>query len=142
MGDIATNFFFQSMILYQTRFYTDTAGLSAGAVGYDVSRAPAGRCHLRSVRRRASPTAREPAGESSGRGFSLTAVPFGLIFWLVYVTPNFGAERKADLRLHHLRAGDDDVLGQQHAVFGADGRDDAGLPANAAVSRVIDLSAR
>ena len=29
MGDIATNFFFQSMILYQTRFYTDTAGLSA-----------------------------------------------------------------------------------------------------------------
>ena len=33
MGDIATNFFFQSMILYQTRFYTDTVGLSAVAVG-------------------------------------------------------------------------------------------------------------
>jgi len=32
-SDIATNFFFQSMILYQTRFYTDTAGLSAAAVG-------------------------------------------------------------------------------------------------------------
>jgi hypothetical protein len=34
LGDIATNFFFMSMILYQTRFYTDTVGLSAaGAVG-------------------------------------------------------------------------------------------------------------
>jgi GPH family glycoside/pentoside/hexuronide:cation symporter len=33
MGDVATNFFFQSMILYQTRFYTDTVGLSAVAVG-------------------------------------------------------------------------------------------------------------
>ena len=33
MADIATNFFFQSMILYQTRFYTDTAGISAVAVG-------------------------------------------------------------------------------------------------------------
>src|ERR1700750_2545743 len=33
LGDIATNFFFQSMILYQTRFYTDTAGLAAVAVG-------------------------------------------------------------------------------------------------------------
>ena len=33
LGDVATNFFFQSMILYQTRFYTDTAGLSAVAVG-------------------------------------------------------------------------------------------------------------
>ena len=32
-GDIATNFFFQSMILYQTRYYTDTVGLSAVAVG-------------------------------------------------------------------------------------------------------------
>ena len=31
MGDVATNFFFQSMILYQTRFYTDTVGLSAVA---------------------------------------------------------------------------------------------------------------
>ena len=33
LGDVATNFFFQSMILYQTRFYTDTVGLSAVAVG-------------------------------------------------------------------------------------------------------------
>jgi GPH family glycoside/pentoside/hexuronide:cation symporter len=33
VGDVATNFFFQSMILYQTRFYTDTVGLSAVAVG-------------------------------------------------------------------------------------------------------------
>ena len=34
LGDVATNFFFQSMILYQNRFYTDTVGLSPAIVGW------------------------------------------------------------------------------------------------------------
>ena len=34
LGDVATNFFFQSMILYQNRFYTDTVGLSPATVGW------------------------------------------------------------------------------------------------------------
>ena len=34
LGDVATNFFFQSMILYQNRFYTDTVGLSPAVLGW------------------------------------------------------------------------------------------------------------
>jgi len=56
---------------------------------------------------------------------SVDAIPFGLIFWLVYVTPNAGPSGKPHLRLHHLHPGDDDVLRQQHAVFRPHGCDDA-----------------
>ena len=93
MGDIATNFFFQSMILYQTRFYTDTAGLSASAVSYMLL-----------VLRLADAVVDPFVGGLSDRTRTrwgqfrpwilFTALPFGLIFWLVYVTPDFGASAK------------------------------------------------
>src|SRR5512135_1098875 len=89
MGDIATNFFFQSMILYQTRFYTDTVGLSAVAVGT-----------MFLVLRLADAVLDPAIGALSDRTQTRwgkfrpwilwTAIPFGLIFWLVYVTPDFG----------------------------------------------------
>lgn len=92
-GDIATNFFFQSMILYQTRFYTDTAGLSATAVGT-----------MFLVLRLADAVFDPFIGAMSDRTQTRwgkfrpwilgTAVPFGLIFWLVYVTPDFGPHAK------------------------------------------------
>lgn len=88
-GDIATNFFFQSMILYQTRFYTDTAGLAATAVGT-----------MFLVLRLADAIFDPVIGAMSDRTQTRwgkfrpwilwTAVPFGLIFWLVYVTPDAG----------------------------------------------------
>ena len=34
VGDAATNFFFQAMMLYQNRFYTDTVGLSPASLGW------------------------------------------------------------------------------------------------------------
>src|ERR1041384_5108469 len=93
MGDIATNFFFQSMILYQTRFYTDTAGISAVAVGSMF-------LALRTCDAFFDPligilSDRTQTRWGKFRPWILwTAIPFGLIFWLVYVTPNFGPQGK------------------------------------------------
>src|ERR1019366_8001706 len=93
LGDIATNFFFQSMILYQTRFYTDTAGLSAVAVGTMF-------LVLRLADAVFDPVIGALADRTETRWGKFrpwllwTAIPFGLIFWLVYVTPNVGPHGK------------------------------------------------
>ena len=93
MGDIATNFFFQSMILYQTRFYTDTVGLSAVAVGSMF-------LVLRLADAVVDPVIGALADRTQTRWGKFrpwilyTALPFGLIFWLVYVTPDFGPHGK------------------------------------------------
>jgi len=93
LGDIATNFFFQSMILYQTRFYTDTVGLSAIAVGTMFLVLRLGDAVLDPMVGALSDRTRTRWGKF--RPWILwTAVPFGLIFWLVYVTPNVGPTGK------------------------------------------------
>jgi len=93
LGDIATNFFFQSMILYQTRFYTDTAGLSAVAVGSMFLVLRLGDAVIDPVIGALSDRTQTRWGKF--RPWLLgTAVPFGLIFWLVYVTPDFGPHGK------------------------------------------------
>lgn len=91
LGDVATNFFFQSMILYQNRFYTDTVGLSPAVVGW-----------MFLVVRFADAFFDPLIGALSDRTTTrfgkfrpwvlATALPFGLIFWLVYVTPHFGPQ--------------------------------------------------
>lgn len=93
LGDIGTNFFFQSMILYQTRFYTDTAGLTAAAVGTMLL-----------VLRLADAVVDPAVGALSDRTRTRwgkfrpwvlwTAVPFGVVFWLAYVTPHTGPGTK------------------------------------------------
>src|SRR5215510_2737362 len=89
LGDIATNFFFQSMILYQTRFYTDTAGLSAVAVGTMLLTLRLGDAVVDPVIGALADRTRTRWG--SFRPWVLwTALPFGLVFWLVYVTPSVG----------------------------------------------------
>ena len=91
MSDIATNFFFQSMILYQTRFYTDTVGLSAVAVGTMF-------LILRLADAVLDPVIGALADRTRTRWGSFrpwilwTAAPFGLVFWLVYVTPDVGPQ--------------------------------------------------
>jgi len=93
LGDVATNFFFQSMILYQTRFYTDTVGLSAAAVGWMF-------LILRLADAFVDPIVGALADRTNTRWGKFrpwilwTAVPFGVSFWLVYVTPNVGMTGK------------------------------------------------
>ncbi len=87
LSDIATNFFFQSMILYQTRFYTDTAGLSAVAVGSMFLILRLGDAIFDPVVGALSDRTQSRWGKF--RPWILfTAVPFGVVFWLVYVTPD------------------------------------------------------
>jgi glycoside/pentoside/hexuronide:cation symporter, GPH family len=93
VGDIATNFFFQSMILYQNRFYTDTVGLSPAIVGWMFLLVRLGDAVF-------DPIIGALADRTSSRWGKFrpwvlaTAIPFGLIFWLVYVTPNVGPQGK------------------------------------------------
>jgi GPH family glycoside/pentoside/hexuronide:cation symporter len=89
LGDVATNFFFMSMILYQTRFYTDTVGLPAVAVGSLF-------LLVRGADAIFDPIVGALSDRTSTRWGKFrpwilwTAVPFGLVFWLVYRTPDTG----------------------------------------------------
>ena len=123
MGDVATNFFFQSMILYQTRFYTDTVGLSAVAVGTMF-------LVLRLADAVFDPAIGALADRTRTRWGSFrpwmlwTAVPVRRDLLAGVRDAGCRPDRQADLRLPDVHAADDALLRQQHAVLGADGRHD------------------
>ncbi len=91
LGDVATNFFFQSMILYQARFYTDTVGLAPAIVGWMF-------LVVRLADAFVDPIVGALADRTKTRWGKFrpwilwTALPFGVIFYFVYVTPNFGMQ--------------------------------------------------
>jgi Na+/melibiose symporter-like transporter len=93
VGDVATNFFFMSMILYQTRFYTDTVGLSAATVGTLF-------LLVRGFDAVFDPVVGLLSDRTSTRWGKFrpwilwTAVPMGVVFWLVYRTPDLSADGK------------------------------------------------
>lgn len=91
LGDVATNFFFQSMILYQTAFYTDVAGISPAFVGTMF-------LVVRLADAFFDPIIGALADRTNTRWGKFrpwvlwTAIPFGVAFWAMYVVPNFGPQ--------------------------------------------------
>jgi Na+/melibiose symporter-like transporter len=89
LGDMATNFFFMSLILYQARFYTDTVGLSAVAMGFMFLILRLGDAVIDPVIGALSDRTNSRWGKF--RPWILfTAIPFSVIFWLVFLAPHFG----------------------------------------------------
>ena len=93
LGDVATNFFFQSMILYQTGFYTDTVGLSPAFVGMMF-------LVVRLADAFFDPIIGTLADRTNSRWGKFrpwilwTAIPFGTAFWAMYVIPDVGPTGK------------------------------------------------
>ena len=93
VGDAATNFFFQAMMLYQNRFYTDTVGLSPAILGWMFLIVRWSDAFFDPVFGALSDRTNTRWGKF--RPWILFAgLPFGVLFWLVFVTPNFGPQGK------------------------------------------------
>lgn len=93
LGDVGTNFFFQAMILYQNRFYTDTVGLAPATVGWMFLIVRLADAAFDPVIGALSDRTRSRWGKF--RPWVLwTALPFGAVFWLSYVVPDVSPQGK------------------------------------------------
>lgn len=88
LGDAATNFFFQAMIMYQATFYTDVMGIEAATMGWIF-------LVVRLFDGVFDPMMGVIADRTNTRWGKFrpwvlwTAVPFGVILWLAYTVPGF-----------------------------------------------------
>lgn len=88
LGDAATNFFFQSMIMYQSKFYTDVMGITAASAGTIF-------LLVRLLDAVFDPMVGILADRTQTRWGKFrpwvlfTALPFGVILWLAYTVPGF-----------------------------------------------------
>jgi GPH family glycoside/pentoside/hexuronide:cation symporter len=93
LGDAATNFFFQSMLYYQNKYYTDVYGLSASALGWMLM-------IVRWWDAFFDPLIGTLADRTNSRWGKFrpwvlfTALPYGVLFWLAFTTPDFGPNGK------------------------------------------------
>jgi Na+/melibiose symporter-like transporter len=86
LGDAATNFFFQAMIMYQGKFYTDVMGLSSSAVAWLFLIVRGSDALFDPVVGALADRTRTRWGKF--RPWVLwTAVPYGAILWLAYTVP-------------------------------------------------------
>ncbi len=93
LGDVATNFFFQSMILYQTGFYTDTVGLSPAVVGTMFLLVRLADAFFDPIIGTLADRTQTRWGKF--RPWVLwTAIPFGGAFWAMYMIPHVGPQGK------------------------------------------------
>ncbi|HEY3754857.1 MAG TPA: MFS transporter [Opitutaceae bacterium] len=92
-GDAAANLAFQTMLYYQLTFYTDALGIAAGAAGTLLFAA-------RFFDAVFDPVIGVLADRTQTRWGKFrpwvlgTAIPFGLMFWLAFRSPHFGASGK------------------------------------------------
>jgi GPH family glycoside/pentoside/hexuronide:cation symporter len=93
LGDAATNFFFQAMIMYQGKFYTDVMGLSPSAAAWLF-------LIVRGWDAIFDPMVGTLADRTNTRWGKFrpwvlwTAVPYGLVLWSAYTVPGFGGSAK------------------------------------------------
>ena len=87
LGDASANFVFQTMIIFQLAFYTDVFGISAGIAGTLF-------LAVRFIDACFDPIVGTLADRTRSRWGKFrpwvlySAVPFGLIFWLTFTTPD------------------------------------------------------
>jgi glycoside/pentoside/hexuronide:cation symporter, GPH family len=87
LGDASANFVFQTMIIFQMAFYTDVFGISAGVAGTLF-------LVVRFIDACFDPIVGTLADRTHNRWGKFrpwilySAVPFGLIFWLTFTTPD------------------------------------------------------
>lgn len=92
-GDAAANLVFQTMLYFQTAFYTDTFGISAAAAGTLF-------LLVRVADAIFDPMMGAIADRTNTRWGKFrpwvlwTALPFGIVFWLTFSTPDLGATGK------------------------------------------------
>lgn len=93
LGDAAANFIFQTMVVFQLVFYTDTFGISAAAAGTLLIVARVWDAIFDPVMGIVADRTRTRWGKF--RPWILwTAVPFGIMGFLTFTTPHFGAHGK------------------------------------------------
>jgi len=123
-ADASANFVFQIMVMFQVGFYTDVFGITAAAAGtlllvgrfWDAIFDPimgtiADRTNTR---------------WGKFRPWLLwTAIPFSLLFFLTFTTPNFSPGGKL-IYAYVLHPADDRLLDEQHPLLGPQRRDDGG----------------
>jgi len=93
LGDVSANFVFQTLLVFQLNFYTDTFGLSAAAAGTLFFVAVMGGAIFDPIMGVVSDRTTTKWGKF--RPWILwTAVPFGILTFLTFSTPNFGPAGK------------------------------------------------
>ncbi len=104
------------MVMFQLAFYTDTFGITAAAAGTLLVVVRVWDAIFDPMMGVAADRTKTRWGKF--RPWILwTAVPFGIMGFLAFVTPDFSVRRKTCVRLHHVYRVDDGVFGEQPSVL-------------------------
>ena len=138
LGDTASNFFFQTFNIFLTYYYVDVWGIPATALLWMMP-------IVRLIGAFDDPIMGLIADRTKTRWGKFRpyllwgAIPYGICGYLVFAGPDLGTDGQARLRLHHLRADADELLGHQRALLVAAGCDQ---PVVAHAHRGVELPVR